>query len=302
MVQNDYIGLLDSDTIVFKHPITKKDIKLYRVIAMKTFKLDRYDSQILSNLKELKEKHELSKTVLTDLNEEIENLSKVINDLTLQENFKRANELRNDLKTKEKLFENLSNDSDVLNLKIENCKNILDTRTIEIHTIGGYAESIDNFDPDTPVWIGNRARIFDTAKLLNGSLVTESALIFGNAKIDCSRIKNYARVHGNCQIEKSTLQDLCEVKGNSKLLNTQVKNSAMIFEDSIVSNTVLETGACIRGKCEVYNSILKDAAQVQGESIVDNCTLSGRYVITEGKHLNESYYEDYNLKTEFHSE
>jgi len=301
MVQNEYIGLLDSDTIVFKHPITKKDTKLYRVISMKTFKLDRYDSEILSELKSLQEKKDTNQLIISDLNEEIQNLSQVIDELTLKEEFKRVNELRNDIQNKEKLLENLNSILDDLNLKIENCKNIMDTRTIEIHTIGGYAQSIDNFDSENPVWLGNRSRIFDDAKLLNGSLVTESALLFGNSKIECSRIKNYARIHGNCQIVKSTLQDLCEVKGNAKLTNTQVKNSAMIFENAIVTNTILETGAFIRGNCSVNNSILKDASQIQGDSYVDNCRLSGRYVITEGNHSNQSYYEDYNLKTEFYS-
>lgn len=302
MVQNEYIGLLDSDTIVFKHPVTKQDTKLYRVIAMKTFKLDRYDSEILNELKLLKEKHELKITIVNDLEEEIDNISKVIDELTLQEEFKRVNELRNDLNTKQKLFENLSNDLDDLKLKIENCQNILDTRTIEMHTIGGYAQSIDNFDPDTPVWIGNKSRIFDNAKLLNGSLVTESALIFGNAKVDCCRIKNYARIHGNCEVIKSTLQDLCEIKGHAKLTNTQVKNSAMIFQNAVVSDSILETGALIRGEAVVNNSILKDASQIQGDSEVYNCKLGGRFVIMEGKHINETYYEDYNLKTEFHGE
>lgn len=302
MIQNDYIGLLDSDTIVFKHPVTKKDTKLYRVIAMKTFKLDRYDAQILNELKLLKEKFGLKENVISDLQEEIENISKVIDDLTLQEEFKRVNELRKDLQVKQKLFEELSSDIEDVKLKIANCENIKDTRTIEIHTIGGYAQSIDNFDPKNPVWIGNRARIFDSAKLLNGSLITESAMIFGDAKVDCSRIKNYARVHGNAEVIKSTLQDLCEVKGNVKLTNTQVSNSAMIFEGATVSDSILETGACIRGNCVVNKCILKDASQIQGDSEVINCKLSGRYVILEGRHINQSYYEDYNLKTEFHGE
>jgi len=33
MVQNDYVALLDADTINIKHPITKKTVKLYRTIA-----------------------------------------------------------------------------------------------------------------------------------------------------------------------------------------------------------------------------------------------------------------------------
>lgn len=302
MVQNDYVALLDADTINVKHPITKKTIKLYRTIALKSFKLDRYDSAIISELERLTEEFSSINSQILELEDKQENLNVVINELTLKEEFRRVKELQSELKVNAKHLENLKTLAEDIELKISNNKNILDTKTIEKHTIGGYVQSIDNLDPNNPVWVDHRARVFDTAKIINGSLVTESCVIFGNAEIDASRVKHYARVHGNSKIVKSTVKDLSEIKGDAQLFNCQVGNSAMVFENAIVRNTILETGSCIRGNSIVDNCILKDASQIQGNSEVENCKLGGRSVILNGNHSNETFYEDYNLKTESYSE
>lgn len=302
MVQNDYVALLDADTISVKHPLTKKTIKLYRTIALKSFKLDRYDSAIISELEKLTEQFSSINNQILELEDTQENLNVVINEMTLKEEFRRVKELQSELETNAKHLENLKTLAEDIELKMLNNKNILDTKTIEKHTIGGYVQTIDNLDPNNPVWVDHRARVFDTAKIINGSLVTESCVIFGNAEIDSSRVKHYARVHGNSKIVKSTVKDLSEIKGDAQLFNCQVGNSAMVFENAIVRNTILETGSCIRGNSIVDNCILKDASQIQGESEVTNCKLGGRAVILDGNHSNETFYEDYNLKTESYSE
>jgi len=231
-----------------------------------------------------------------------DNLKVVIDDLNLQEEFRRVKELQSELDVNSHKLESLKTLHEDLSLKIENNRNILDTKTVEIHTIGGYVESIDNLDPTTPVWVGHRARVFDSAKILNGSLITESAVIYGNAQVDCSRVKHYARIHGNSKVVKSTIKDLSEIKGNAQLSNCQVSNSAMIFEDAVVSDSILETGSCIRGNAVVKQTILKDASQIQGKTEVLNCKLGGRAVLLEGQYQNQSFYEDYNIKTESYSE
>lgn len=302
MIQNDYVGLLDADTINVKHPVTKKTIKLYRTIALKTFKLDRYDSAILAELDLFSQEHDNLREQLLKITEKQENLKTVIDELTLKEEFRRVKELQSEFDINANLIDDLNSKIEDVNLRYSNNQNILDTKTIEKHTIGGYVQSIDNLDPDTPVWVGHRSRVFDDAKILNGSLITESAVIYGNTEINASRIKHYARIHGNAKVVKSTVKDLAEIKGNAKLFNCQVGNSGMIFEDAIVNNTILETGSCIRGHANVDKCILKDTSQIQGNSEVFNCKLGGRAVILEGVHRNSSFYEDYNLKTESYSE
>jgi carbonic anhydrase/acetyltransferase-like protein (isoleucine patch superfamily)/uncharacterized coiled-coil protein SlyX len=302
MVQNDYVGLLDADFIQIKHPVTKETVKLYRVIALKSFKLDRYDSVILDELNKFTDKRDQLLQNINDLKSKQENLNQVIQDLQLQEEFRKVKEHQSELDKNSKQLEFLTNEFEDVDLKIQNSKSILDTKTIELHTIGGYVESIDNLDPDVPVWVDHRARVFDSAKILNGSLVSESCVIYGNAEINASRVRHYARIHGNAKILKSTIKDLSEIKGNVVLTNCQVGNSAMVFEDAVVNNTILETGSCVRGQANVDRSILKDASQIQGNSQVINCKLSGRAVILDGMHQNETLYEDYNLKTESYSE
>jgi carbonic anhydrase/acetyltransferase-like protein (isoleucine patch superfamily) len=302
MIKNDYVGLLDADFIQIKHPVTKQSVKLYRVIALKTFKLDRYDSVILDELNKFTESRDRILQEINELKSKQENLNQVITDLQLQEEFRKVKEHQSELEKNSKHLEILETEFEDLDLKIQNNKNILDTKTIELHTIGGYVESIDNLDPDIPVWVDHRARVFDSAKILNGSLVSESCVIYGNAVINASRVRHYARIHGNAKLLKSTVKDLSEIKGNVVLTNCQVGNSAMIFEDAVVNNTILETGSCIRGQANVDRSILKDASQIQGNSEVKNCKLSGRAVILNGVHHNETLYEDYNLKTESYSE
>lgn len=302
MIQNDYAALLDADTITVKHPITKKNIKLHRIIALKTFKLDRYDSVIINELESLTEKSNYLNETITQFQEQQENYRITINDLMLKEEFHRVKELQSELDHLVYNLEKLQIEHDNLNLKILNCSNILDTKTVEQYAIGGYVQSIDNLDPNVPVWVDHRARVFDSAKILNGSLVTESCVIYGDVEIDSSRIKNYARVHGKSKVLKSTIKDLAEIKGNVTIYNCQVGNSAMIFENATVNNSILETGSCIRGNAVVDNSILKDASQIQGVASVTNCTLGGRAVILEGTHIDSSYYEDFNLKTQSYSE
>lgn len=302
MLQNDYVGLLDADTIKVKHPITKKEIKLYRTIALKTFKLDRYDARILKQLDELKDKKLVTKNEIYELEQKQENFKVVISELTSKEEYRRVKELQSEYDLNENGLEKLQQTLDEINLLSENYQNILDTKVIEMHSIGGYVESLENLDPDNPVWVDHRCRVFDNAKILKGSLVTEGAVIFGNSIIESSRVRNYARIHGDAHIINSSIQDLTEIRGKSRVINTHVKNSAMIFENSRVEDCVLETGSCIRGNSYVKSSILKDTSQIQGDSEVINCKLSGRAVILNGNHQNESFYEDYNLKTESQGE
>lgn len=302
MIENSYAGLLDSDTIVVKHPITKRDTKLYRIIALKSFRLDRFDSNTIDLIDKYETEFSNLQIEFDSLNNQQEDLQLTIEKLTEQGEHSKVKEHTNTLNPITKRIYELEELLTEVKFKLEHYKIVLEKRTIEIHTIGGYVQSIENLDPDCPVWVDHRARVFDNAKILNGSLITESCVIFGDAVINASRLKNYSRVHGKSEVMYSYLEGLCEVKGNAKLTRCQLSNSAMIFEDAVVDNCVLTTGTCIRGKSFVKNSILNDASQIQGESTVENCKLSGRYVVLGGEHLNESFFEDYNLKTEYHGE
>lgn len=223
MVQNSYIGLLDKDTITIKHPITKQDVKLFRVISLKSFRLEIYN-------------HENPEEPIL--------------------------------------------------------------KPVKQFSIGGWVQSLDNLDTE-PVWVDHRVRVFDKAKIVSGSLVTENCLIFGNSVIESSRLENYCRIHGDAHVKNCKISDLTEVKGKTRIENSILKNSSMVFEDAIVENCELSVGSCIRGKAHVKFSKLTDTSQIQGDSQVSNCELSGRSVILTGVHENQNYFQDDNLKIDF---
>lgn len=302
MITNSYAGLLDSDTIVIKHPITKIDTKLYRVIALKSFKLDRYDTNTLDLIDKYESEYRNLKSEFDNLKIQQEDFQIVIEKLNEEGDHKKVKEHTNTLTPINRRIYELEENLNEVKFKLDHYKSIVENKMVEIHSIGGYVQSIDNLDSDNPVWIDHRSRVFDDAKILNGSLLTESSVVFGTAKVSSSRIKNYSRIHGNSEVSNSYLEGLCEVRGNAKLVGCQLSNSAMIFENAVVKNSVLSTGTCIRGNSVVTNSVLNDASQIQGESIVNNCKLSGRYVIMNGEHNNQSYFEDYNLKAEYYGE
>lgn len=302
MIENSYVGLLDSDTIVVKHPITKRDVKLYRIIALKSFRLDRFDSNTIDLIDKYEKEFVNFQLEFESLKIQQEDLQTVIEKFTAEGEHAKVKEHTNTLTPISKRVYELENELNEVKSKLDHYRSIAEKRTIEVHSIGGYVQSIDNLDSDFPVWVDHRSRVFDNAKILNGSLITESCVIFGDAVVNASRLKNYARVHGKSEVSNSYLEGLCEVKGNVKLTRCQLSNSAMVFEDAVVENCILSTGTCIRGKSNVIDSMLTDASQIQGDSIVKNCKLSGRYVIMEGEHINQSYFEDYNLKTEYHGD
>lgn len=296
MKQNSYIGLLDKDTITIKHPQTKKDIKLYRVISLKSFKLDNFD-------KLGQEKLEFAQKKLLELENSLKNLRNRHEDLklvheksVLQENFQESKEFVKEID--KVLFDIQETENLIVDAQkhVIQCQDSIQSRTIKVHTIGGWVQSLDNLDNE-PVWVDHRSRVFDNAKIVSGSLVTESSVIYGNAVIESSRVKHYARIHGNTHVKDSFVLDLSEVKGNAIVEKCTINNSSMIFENAKVFNTILSVGSCIRGNSNVQDSILQDTSQIQGDSTVSNCTLSGRYVIESGNHSNERFYKDDNLKT-----
>ena len=103
---------------------------------------------------------------------------------------------------------------------------------IEKNTVGGYVQGLHNLDPEAPSWVGHRSRVFDDAKILHGSLLTESCVVFGNAEIRASRLKHYARVLDDAQIIESTLENLVEVKGSATVLKSTMCNSTMVFNNA----------------------------------------------------------------------
>tara|TARA_Y100000389_G_C17456332_1_gene518443 strand:+ start:2349 stop:3206 length:858 start_codon:yes stop_codon:yes gene_type:complete len=160
---------------------------------------------------------------------------------------------------------------------------------IEKNTVGGYVQGLHNLDPEAPSWVGHRSRVFDDAKILHGSLLTESCVVFGNAEIRASRLKHYARVLDDAQIIESTLENLVEVKGSATVLKSTMCNSTMVFNNASIQDSSLKIGSCVRGNAIVLNTTLTDTTQIGGDARVVDCKLSNDAKIFDGKHEGKTF-------------
>lgn len=212
MVENSYIALLDHDKITINHPILKKPVQLYRIIATKSFKLPKF--------------------------------------------------------------------------------NIV----VEKYDIGGYVQSLNNIDPNSEVWVNNTARIFDDAKIIDGSYICNNALVFGSAVVKNSLIENFARIHGKSYIENSHVKDQVEIKDSAKVIDSTLKNSTKICNNAHLINTFTNKGVYIHGNAIVSNSDIADISEIRGDAEVENCKLQGRVVITTGHHISETINKEPQLK------
>lgn len=215
MISNSYVALLDQDTVLITHPLDKnKRVKLYRIVALKSFKLLDFDISIRQG------------------------------------------------------------------------------------TVGGLVEGLHNLDPDSPVWVANRARVFDNAKIMYGSLVTDSCVVFGNAEIRASRLKNYARVHGRAQVIDSTLSDLVEVKDNATVLESTMENSTMAFNNANLQRCHLKVGSCARGNVIAIDTVLDETTQIGGDARLINCKLLHDAKVFDGRHEDQTFDDETELKYE----
>lgn len=297
MKSNSYIGLLDSDTILVKHPKTQRQVKLHRVIAMKTFQLKPSNIQGINHIPTA-EKHKLvMQKYLDSIQKTYDSFDSLIAAAIEKEEVEKIKKLTTEkIKCEIELnrFRSEFTKNDVL---INSPDSLLLPKTIEIYTIGGYVESLDNLDPENPVWVDHRARVFDNAKILDNSLVTENCIIYDNAKIVNSRVQNYARIHDDCYIESSNIKDLTEVKNNAVVKNCLLENASMVFESANITNCILNTGALCRGNSVVKNSIVLDTSQIQGDTEVTDCILEYRSCLLSGTHNNLNISDNIELET-----
>lgn len=168
--------------------------------------------------------------------------------------------------------------------------------TVNKYDIGGFVESIDNLDPDNPVWIDHSARVFDSAKLLAGSYMRNNALLYENATAIHSELAGHCRIHGSAIVENSQILDLVEVKDRSCVKDSLLKNNVKIYEDANVINSYLYTAATAHGKCTITDSDIGDISEIRGDSIINKCKYSGRVIRESGEYNNEVLDKDIRLK------
>jgi len=167
--------------------------------------------------------------------------------------------------------------------------------TIEKGTVGGYVEGLHNFNELTPSWVHHRCRVFDNAKISHGSYLTDSCVVFGNAEIRASRLKDHARVSENAIVVESTLEKLSDVKGNATLLQCRTTNSTMVFDNANLQRTSLEMGSCARGDVIALDCKLYDTTQIGGTAKLVNCVLKNDAKVFDGEYNDTTFDEETEL-------
>ncbi len=293
MKQNSYLGLLDNDTIMVSHPLTGKAVKLYRVIALHAFKLHDYDFINSSKSFELTDKISQAKSDIERFEIRVEDVKGADGNTLMPKH-----ELDNLLFQAETELKIKQNELDSLLNALRKVTIDFDVKFVKQFEVGGYVESLDNVDENTPVWIANRAKVFDSAKIKNGSYISHNAVVFGNSIVDCSRVKDTARVYGNSKLYKTTMSGLSEIKDAADVQYSSLHNSSIISGNASVTYSTLKVGACIRDNSTVISSELTDTSRVLGNSKVENCVMEGSSVVkNESIQFKNMNYQS-NLKAE----
>lgn len=166
--------------------------------------------------------------------------------------------------------------------------------TIDKHTTGGWVESLENVCNE-PLWINAHARVFDKAVISNDSYIDDFALIFGNAKVNGSRVQNWSRVYGDALVDDSLIKDFSEVRGNCKIISSKLFNGSKVEDNAIVKDSNLKEGAYCCDNCEVENTFMSGASTIRGNSVVRKCNLEEHAVVFEGKKENEKIVRTHDL-------
>lgn len=169
-------------------------------------------------------------------------------------------------------------------------------RTIEKYEIGGYVESIRNLDPDFPVWINNTGRVFDNAVLLDGSVMNNNCMVFGDAEVTNSKISGNSRIYGNAKVTNSIVADLASIKDNAIVTNCEIINSPLIKDDCELVDCMVHTGVTFGGGAKATNCTIGDTSIIRGTTILDGCTISGHVVLTEGNHDGITLHKEIDVK------
>lgn len=289
MIQNEFIGLLESDYVMVKHPITKKEVKLYRIIALRSFRVnigqlsvtdqsvvDLYNNHIKN---QIAEKESIIKHVESEIGEaELNNAS----DLFIKT-------LKNKLGT-------VKYDLNTLNRKAESHRFIDDlTFDVSIHDIGGYVEDLSWFDEDNPSWIGKFATIFNGA-VIQDSIITEKAVVVGSPTIRKSHIAGSSTIKGVPTIQNSMILNAAEVSDYAVVKYSNLKDFTMVFENAEVRESILEDGAYARKNSKVSSSVLLNTAHCEEGSTVERSILYNSTVMYNETAIGLSLGTNVNLK------
>lgn len=144
---------------------------------------------------------------------------------------------------------------------------------IKVGDKGGFIESENNLSQEGTCWV------FDNAKVLGRAIISDDALVGGNAKV-----YDNAKVYGNALVyDDANLYGYSEVYGNAKVYgDVDVYGHAKVFDYAKVCGGALVRGdALVYDKAKVYgNAMICGDAKVSSDRdyiVFKNWWSSGRY-------------------------
>jgi len=295
MKKNDYIGLLESDSILIKDPTNQEvnrnrsERRLFRVIALKSFQVKLGDIGPTNNYvfdlyhNHLRSKISKHNSLIVQCTSQLESLNNNSTDSKL------IQQIENELGTLTYYKENLEREL----LKYTPQQNI--KFTIPIHQIGGYVENLDWFDANNPSWVAKFAMIFNGATCLN-SYITDRAIISGNPIIENSWIMNSSSIKHGSRVSNSILSNMAEVSDISNVSQSQLVDFVRVFDSASISNTLITNGAFARKNSNIENSVITDTSHAEEDSQVNNSLLCDNYVAKNGRYDNGTFSQTVDLK------
>lgn len=193
--------ILKNDKLDFLHPVTKQQIRVFRIIAMKEFEVQG----------RIVKEHEIGgfiqseQNLSQDDNSWVFNLGKVFGNSKLEKN---AIVTENGA-----VFDNAV----VRHSHIKDWSRVYGNAQIEDSIVGGKSDVLENAN----IW---RSDVFNSVK------------IKGSAKISESFLHDGAYVSGNSQLKKTILKDTCEIN-DSILENCQISGRTIIKGQKLFNAT-----------------------------------------------------------------
>lgn len=161
-------------------------------------------------------------------------------------------------------------------------------------TIGGFIAKESNLSQDDDSIILNNGIVFGNAKLKN-SFVRDGACIFDDCLIEESEVFGYAKVFGKTLAKNCIFRDNCNIGGMLTMERDYITNSANISGACKIYDTSMYVGSIIRGQCNIYDCELTDVSEICGISTVRNCKLSGRAYLKNANVNNQTLNETITL-------
>lgn len=200
-----YIELLPHDFISIKDPITKREVKLYRIISNQTFKM----RVVREGSWNFQDDIIIDRYTVGGYVESLDNLDSSVQPVWVNATAKVWG-----------------------NAKITNGSYVTDSACIYDNAI------VENS------YVGNFAHIFGTSQVKN-SVCVDGCTVKDNSKITDTIMLNQSMIYGHAVAKKSKITGGSYVFGNSIITNTVLNDYSCIGGTSIVENTTLSARASI---------------------------------------------------------